>query len=158
MAKTSTLVVVISTTGGAGFSHVVDMELRGAELMVREDVKGCEVGAVKVQDLGMALLEAAQGRLPGIPGIPMAVTLAAETQVLRLVRPAVKDFMMTIGVLALATIRGDLGSATVQTSVGVTIIMVVVGDTRTVLVLPRMEEWQEEVLTLNCSNRRCMMW
>jgi hypothetical protein len=155
MAKTSTLVVVISTTGGAGFSRVVDTELRGTELMVREVVKGCEAGADKVQDLGMVLLEAAQVRLPGIP---LAETMGAATQVVRPDRPAVKVSMLKVGVLALVTIRGDLGLAMVQPSVGTTTIMVVAGAFRTASVLLRMVEWHEGVLMLICFSRRCMRW
>jgi hypothetical protein len=134
MAKTSTLVVVISITGGAGFSRVVDTELRGAGLMAREVVKGCEAEVDKAQDLDMVLLEIAQVRLLGIP---LAETLAAATQV---VRPAVKVFMMIIGALALATIREDPGSAMGKISAGITTIMVVVGATRIASPLPRMVE------------------
>ncbi|XP_047057289.1 uncharacterized protein LOC124663662 [Lolium rigidum] len=104
MAKTSTLVVVISITGGAGFSRVVDMALRGAELMEREAVKGSAAGVVKVQDRGM------EAELVRLPGIPSAVILAAEMLVVLLVSPAVKVFRMKIGVLALnrfgATVHG----------------------------------------------------
>nr|XP_051221032.1 uncharacterized protein LOC127339195 [Lolium perenne] len=85
MAKISTLVVVISITGGAGFSRVVDTELRGAELMDREAVKGRAAGEVKVQDRGM------EAELVRLPGIPSAVILAAEMLVVLLVSPAVKN-------------------------------------------------------------------
>jgi hypothetical protein len=120
--------------GGAGFRRVVDTELRGAGLMAREVVKGCEAEVDKAQDLDMVLLEIAQVRLLGIP---LAETLAAATQV---VRPAVKDFMMIIGALALATIREDPGSAMGKISAGITTIMVVVGATRIASPLPRMVE------------------
>jgi hypothetical protein len=88
----------------------------------------------KAQDLDMVLLEIVQVRLQGIP---LAETLAAATQV---VRPAVKDFMMIIGALALATIREDPGSAMGQIIVGITTIMVAGGVTRIASPLPRMVE------------------
>jgi hypothetical protein len=63
----------------------------------------------------------------------MAVAMGEAMLVERPAEPVVKDSRKTIGVLALAIIKGGRGLAMVQISVGTTITMLVVGATRIAL-------------------------
>jgi hypothetical protein len=62
-ARTSTRVVVLSTTAVVGSSRVEVLVVRGAAPSLRAAAKGCEAGEDMVLDLGTASVKAGRVRL-----------------------------------------------------------------------------------------------